>query len=195
MYNPHPIPTTKLKGERIMKKTIKIIVLSGLMAIILLANFTTVATALAVASPSTIGRANAPLEQQLIGTWRWNDSPSWIVVFREDGTMLDGTSIWRTTFNWRVVNDRLLIDGVDWNVRIVGDTMTLDRHGFNTTYTYTWYSHSTEGETSGLIWLILLIFFLVLIAVITIVVIIVVRTSIKNNKQRQMHTHDTNPRY
>ena len=155
-----------------MKKILKTIIISNIIAIILLANLAIVSNA-----TSTIDCTQSSLEQHLIGTWRWEYQHSWIIVFREDGTMLDGTPLLRTNHNWEIVNDRLFVDGDDWNIRTTANTITVDRLG--STYTYIWYSDSTEGGTSHLI-----VFIIIgTIAVIGIIVFTFVRRSRRKRQE------------
>jgi len=145
-----------------MKKILKHVVLVILIAVVLFANFGIGAS------------ASEPLEEMLIGTWRWDTNSSWIVVFRPDGTGVDGLPGFRTEFTWHVTNDRLFMDGEDTNIRISGDRMTLGRLG--STYTYIWDSDATEAETS--IWLIvtiLILLFVVLPVGLIILIIVLVR--------------------
>ena len=123
-----------------------------------------------------------PLEQQLIGTWRWEVMDSWILVFREDGTMIDGVPGFRTEYSWEVVDDRLMVDGIDWNLRWDVRTewpplaIVVDRYGRDT-YTYVWHSSSTEAETS--MWL----FWLFISFVVGLIVLVV--WLIKRRKKRK----------
>ena len=144
-----------------MIKAFKFFVLSGIIILSLLVPAT------AYAAP--VDNGQTPLEQRLIGTWRWDTGRSWIMVFREDGTMLDGFPGLRTTYNWQVVNNRLFVNGVDWNIRITDNTITLDRYG-RSTYTYVWYSSSTDGDTS--LWLLAIIGIMILTAFAAIVAVV-----------------------
>jgi len=162
-----------------MKKTLKTIILFSLIALMLLANLAIVASATAAANDSQI-----PLEQRLVGTWRWESQHSWIVVFRADGTMLDGPRGLRANYNWMVVNDRLFVDGEDWNVRFIDDNMILDRLG--RTYIYFWYSDSTEGETSFmLIWIIAIVILAVIGLIVFLIVFLIVRKNRRKDQQMQ----------
>lgn len=164
-----------------MKKTLKIIIISGLIALMLLTNW-----ALATNTTDVTDDAYS-LEQRLIGTWRWeNPLSSWIIIFREDGTMLDGPSFLRTSYNWQVVNGRLLVNGVDWNIRITDNTITVDRYGRNT-HTYVWYSDSTEGETSLL--LLGLIGIVMMIVIGTIVTIVLIRRNRRKKRKCNILNH------
>ena len=156
----------------LMKKIWRSAVLAILIAVLLSTSFALGAS----------DNAQAPLDQRLLGTWRWEYQHSWIVVFREDGTLLDGPPILRTTYSWQVVNDRLIVDGVDWNIRFTGDTFTVDRYGRNS-YTYVWYSASTEGETSYLFFFILLG---VLGVIVFVVVLIIVLSARKRRRKREV---------
>jgi len=158
-----------------MKKTLGIIFLSGVIILLLFANLSVVAGA-----DQPIDNSQILLEQRLIGTWRWESQHSWIVVFREDGTMLDGPPGLRLIYDWRIVDGRLFIDGEDRNLRITDNAITFDRsHG---TYTYVWYSDSIEGATS--FWLPVIIGIAIL-AVITIVIVLLARRSRRKNQQMQ----------
>ena len=163
-----------------MKKTLKTIILFSLIALMLLANLAIVASATAAANDSQI-----PLEQRLVGTWRWESQHSWIVVFRADGTMLDGPPGMRINYNWMVVNDRLFVDGEDWNVRFIDNNMILDRWGTDT-YIYFWYSDSTEGETSFmLIWIIAIVILAVIGLIVFLIVFLIVRKNRRKDQQMQ----------
>jgi len=157
---------------------------SKLIAFILLANF-----AIAANSVEAIGNSQIPLEQRLIGTWRSELQRSWIVIFREDGTVLDDPPGLCTIYNWQVVNDRLIINGVDWNIHISDNAITVDRYG-NRTFTYIWYSYSTEGETSlmffGIIGIIIIAWIVIIVVIVTIVLICVRR----NRRKEQQILHD-----
>jgi len=175
-----------------MKKTLKAITLSSIIALIMLANFAIIASA---AVP--IDNSQIPLEQRLIGTWRWTNQHSWIIVFREDGTMLDGGPGLRTIYNWMVVNDRLFVNGVDWNIRITDSTITVERYGRSTnTNTYVWYSDSTDGETS--MWFMAIILIVILAAIAGIVVGIVLLCTRKSRRanrlaRQQMQHNNSQP--
>ena len=158
-----------------MKKTFKPALLFNLIVLILLSNLVISASA-----ADTAYNVQIPLEQRLIGTWRW-ESPnsSWIIVFREDGTMLDGPSFHRTIYNWQVIDDRLIVNGIDWNIRVTDNTITLDRRGrSHRTYTYVRYSDSTEGETSARI-------FYIIAAVIVFVIVTVSLIAIRVSRRRR----------
>ncbi|MCL2842964.1 MAG: hypothetical protein FWE28_05780 [Oscillospiraceae bacterium] len=162
-----------------MKKTIRTILLLKLVGIMLLANLAIVASATDSIDPSPVS-----LEKHLIGTWRWEaTSSSWRIIFREDGTMLDGPSSFRTIYNWQAVNDRLIVNGIDWNIRLTDNAITVDRYGQgNNTHTYIWYSDSTEGETSfTFIWLILIVL-LIPVGVIVLIVVLV-----RKRKRKQLN--------
>jgi len=154
--------------------------LFGLVILISLMSFALVAAA---------DNSQAPLEERLIGTWRWEDQYSWTLIFREDGTVLDGPPGMRTPLNWQVVNDRLIVDGEDWNVRFVGDTFTADRY-FGISYTYIWDSDSTEGEASvwGIVAIILAcgaVFVVIAVAIGAVVIVLVRRNKRKAQEQMQ----------
>lgn len=166
------------EGIALMKRVLKSVLLLSLITLISIVGF-------ALAAGATTDNSQAPLEERLIGTWRWEDQHSWTLIFREDGTVLDGPPGMRTPYNWSVVNDRLIVDGEDWNVRITDNTLTADRY-FGISYTYNWYSDSTEGEAS--IWGIVLAcgaVFVVIAAVIGAVVFVLVRRS-RRKAQQQM---------
>jgi len=162
-----------------MKKALKTIMFFKLIVLILLANFAIVASA-----TETVDNSQIPLEQRLIGTWRSELQHSWIVVFREDGTVLDGPPGFRTIYNWQVINDRLIIDGVDWNIRITDNTITVDRYG-SRTFTYIWYSGSTEGETSLMLFGVIGIIIIAWIVIVAVIVIIVLIIAHKNRRKQQ----------
>jgi len=140
------------------------------------------ALSMAFATTASANRANMPLEQMLVGTWRWDETSAWIVVFRPDGTGVDGMPGLRTEFNWHVRDGRLFWDGVDTNFRGNHNAITLDRLG--STYTYLRYSDSYDATTS--LWLIitiLVIVFLVLpIGVIILIVVLIKRKKRKNTE-------------
>ncbi|MCL2201390.1 MAG: hypothetical protein FWB75_05435 [Oscillospiraceae bacterium] len=156
-----------------MKKTLKTILITGLVALVLIAN-------VAIVADTASADTDVSLEERLIGTWRWVDQHSWIVVFREDGTMLDGPPGLRTFYNWMIVNDRLFVNGVDWNLQLTDDTMSLTRSGV--TYLYVWYSDSTEGE-ANLLWLIIIP--IVIVLIIVLVIVLLVRRSRKRRREMQ----------
>ena len=137
-----------------------------------------------VSTTSVAADSQPPLEQRLIGTWRWENQHSWIVVFREDGTLLDGPPGFRTVYNWQVVDERLFVNGVDWNIRLTDSTITVTRYG-RSTYTYIWYSDSTEGETS--LWLPILVVMFIIIVIGVIVLIIVLSRRKKRQKTSPYH--------
>jgi len=147
-----------------MKKILKNVILLSLIAVVLFTGFGISAS------------ASEPLEEMLIGTWRWDTGDSYILVFRPNGTGVSGVPGIRVSFDWHVINDRLLMDGEDTNIRISGNRITLDRIG--STYTYIRYSDATEVETG--IWLlvtILIILFIVLPIGIIVLIIVLVRRS------------------
>jgi len=159
-----------------MKKIFKVIILSFL-AISILAPSVAMATNTVVA----VSNSQESIEQQLIGTWRWHDGDYWILIFRADGTVLDGPPGMRTTYSWHIAGDRLIVDGEDWNMRLDGDMLTVNR--FGSTHTYFWYSDSTEGEES--LWGIGIIlggcFFTLVVIAIAIILFFVLR----NRKQKK----------
>ena len=130
-----------------MKKTRKAILFFGLIVLLLLLNL-----AVAASATDAADRAELPLEERLIGTWRWDsEGSSWLIIFRADGTMLDGPAIFRTSYNWQIVGGRLIVDGIDWNIHMSDNAFTVARYGQRiNTHTYVWYSDSTEGETTSL---------------------------------------------
>jgi len=156
-----------------MKKIFKTAVLIMLITLTLLVNLTIIASA-----TETIDDSQMSIEERLIGTWIWERGNSWLIIFREDGTLLDGPYGMRRLHDWEIVNDRLLIDGIDWNLRINDGSITVDRLG-RRTYTYSWYSDSTEGEARQPIPRPVVIGFLVVVGAI---VLLVVRS--KQRKQR-----------
>ena len=166
-----------------MKKTMKTILLSSLIVLLLLTSVPAVATA-----AETAGQTEQPLEERLIGTWRWEGQHSWIMVFREDGTLLDGPPGMRTTYNWQVRGDRLFVNGEDWNIRINRDRITVDRLG--STYSYVWYSDSTEGETS---WWCFIVGGLIFLAVIALIIILIVRSVSRRRKRREQAAQNVHP--
>ena len=168
-----------------MKKILKTIVISSLVILILLGNL-----ALAAGASNAAANPTLPLEERLIGTWRWEGQHSWLFIFREDGTILDGPPGLRTIYNWQVVGDRLIVDGVDWNLSIepmlvlnTGDNISFSVDRFGERYTYIWYSDSTEGETSS--WL-LAVFAAVFLVVIGLMVLIVVRIVRRRKRETYM---------
>jgi hypothetical protein len=139
----------------------------------------------AVSVSATESNSQLPLEQRLIGTWQWDGPSDWVIIFREDGTLLDGTALFRNQHSWRVADERLIIDGIDWNIRFNGDTFTVNRHGFSGEYTYFWYSDSVEGETSFLFVGVLAIIFLVIVAFAVIIIVSAIVLS-KRSEQRSI---------
>jgi len=122
-----------------MKKTFKTIILFKLIALILLANLVVIASAVEAIDDSQIS-----LEERLIGTWRWERDGNWRIIFREDGTLLYGLYGLRSLYDWEIVDGRLFIGGIDWNLRMGDSTITVDQHG-GRTYIFIWVSDSTEG--------------------------------------------------
>ena len=171
-----------------MKRIFKILIISKLIALVLFSNL-----AIALSATDTTEDTENSLEQRLLGTWRWETQHSWVIIFREDGTMLDGTPGMRTTHSWRIVNGRLHVDSEDWNLRINEDTITVDRLG--DTFTYIWYSDSTEGETSY--WGILIILGIVIIiisgVIITIVLVIKRRSRRKTQQTSSQYAAQRSP--
>jgi len=163
-----------------MKKTIRLITLFVLISVLLLTT-----SAIAADATEINDSANMSPEERLIGTWRWESQHSWIVVFREDGTMLDGPPGIRTTYNWRIIGGRLYVDGVDWDLNFIDEnSITMRRDGV--TYLYFWYSDSTEGETSvWIIWVILGVILLVIAGIVVIIVLVATRAS-RRKQQRMM---------
>jgi len=165
-----------------MKKLFKILIISKLITLVLFSNLV-----IALNATDITEDTENSLEQRLIGTWRWEMQHSWIVIFREDGTMLDGSPGMRTPHNWMIFNGRLLIDGEDWNLRIQEDTITVDRSG--ATYTYIWYSDSTEGETSHWGFLIILGIVIIIICSVTITIVLIF------TRRRRRKTQQTSSQY
>jgi hypothetical protein len=159
---------TKLGDKKMIKKILKAIILTSLISFLFQGTLVNAASTTNVINDSEI-----PLEEFLIGTWRWTTMDSWVVIFREDNTMLDGPPGLRTVYSWQIINDRLFVDGDDWNLRITNNTITVDR--LSSTYTYVWYSDSTEGETS--LWLlgIVTIFIIVIIGIIVLIIVLISR--------------------
>jgi len=124
-----------------------------------------------------------PLNQRLIGTWMWDDG-LWTIVFRDDGVMFDGVPGMQTTRAWRADGDRLFVDGIDWNIRLSGETMTVDRDGISwISYTYTRHSDATDGGFAIAGWLFAFVAGFAALVVIggTIAIILIVR-----NHRRKM---------
>ena len=142
--------------------------------IVLFANF-----AITASANEPQEREPLSLEERLIGTWRWTDQHNWILVFREDGTMIDGSPGLRSTHNWMVLNGRLLVDGADWNVRFTGNMITLDRP--IGTFSYVWYSSSTDAESG--FWILAVIGGIILLVIAGVIVLIVVLVKKSGNKQ------------
>ena len=159
-----------------MKKLFKLIILSTFTISLLSANVAFASNAVTIANDS-----QSSIEEQLIGTWRWEDQHSWLLVFSEDGTVLDGPPGMRVNYNWQIVDGRLLIDGADQNMRIDGNTLTLDRLG--STYTYNWYSASTEAEES--FWALGIIALGCIAAIVVIVIAIIVFFVLRSRKQKE----------
>jgi len=91
------------------------------------------------------------LENMLIGTWRWESTRSWIFVFRPDGTGVCGMPGMRTSFTWHVIGNDLFIDNANTNISISGNSITVNRFGRTTRYTYIRYSDSYNVSAS--LWL------------------------------------------
>jgi len=163
-------------GYKIVKKLFKLIILSTFAISLLSANVAFASNAVTIANDS-----QSSIEEQLIGTWRWEDQHSWLLVFSEDGTVLDGPPGMRVNYNWQIVDGRLLIDGADQNMRIDGNTLTLDRLG--STYTYNWYSASTEAEES--FWALGIIALGCIAAIVVIVIAIIVFFVLRSRKQKE----------
>jgi len=166
-----------------MKKTLKM----GIFCIVVVVLLTSLVFVAGATEAEFVDESRISLEQRIIGTWRWENQHSWIVVFREDGTMLDGAPLWRSFYNWSVIDDRLIVDGVDWNIRIDGDAITVDRYGSSFfTYTYVWYGDSTEGEASFLIfYIIAAIIIFIIAASIVVGIILLVYFGRKNRNKNE----------
>ncbi|MCL2427420.1 MAG: zinc ribbon domain-containing protein [Oscillospiraceae bacterium] len=160
-----------------MKKAIRLSILFLLISLLLLTT-----SAIAINTIET-DDMDISLEEHLIGTWRWGTQHSWIVIFREDGTMLDGPPGIRTIYSWQIIDGRLYVDNVDWNLNIVNEnTITMFRSG--STHTYIWYSDSTDGETSlWIIWVIIGVVLLVIAGIIVTIVLIAVRAGRRKQKK------------
>ncbi|MCL2562481.1 MAG: hypothetical protein FWE08_00370 [Oscillospiraceae bacterium] len=156
-----------------MKRLLKIGICLYLIAVMLSASF-----ALGASANGSYPQENAEpsaLEELLVGTWRWETSDSWLIMFRPDGTGVDGPPGLRTRFVWHVENDRLFIDGTDYNIRIHGDTITLDRFFSRTSYTYIRHSDETDLATSFWLFIVLGPVFIGLPALIIVLVVRAVR--------------------
>ena len=178
-----------LDWGRNMKKSFKIIMFAKLIVIMVLMNLAVAAGEPYYTDYNYTADSEISLEQQLIGTWRWEADNSFIIVFREDGTMLDGWPWLRTIYNWRAVDGRLIVNGADWNIRFYGDAMfTVARYGQSwNTHTYAWYSDSTEGEPSLMILAIFGIIILIAVGVLVLagVIVLVVLLLVRRNKRRK----------
>ncbi|MCL2379719.1 MAG: hypothetical protein FWC81_02890 [Coriobacteriia bacterium] len=159
-----------------MKKVFRLITLSILITFILSAS-----VAIAANTAIAVSNSQESIEQQLIGTWQWDYGDYWLLIFREDGTLLDGPPGLRTTYNWQVADGRLFVDGDDWNMRIDGNTLTLDRFGSD--HTYFWYSDSTEGEES--LWALGVIALGCIFTIAVIAVVIILFFVLRNRRQKQ----------
>jgi len=95
--------------------------------------------------------ALSPEQEALVGTWRWEYSSVWTLVFRPDGTGTDGPPEVITEFEWIIEDSRLFIDGIDQNLRFEENTITLHRFADATPYTYFRYSdiYSDTPERAG----------------------------------------------
>ncbi|MCL2372712.1 MAG: lipocalin family protein [Defluviitaleaceae bacterium] len=166
----------------------KKLILAGFIAIILLASLTPAANATEWRNDPQFS-----LEQHLIGTWRWVSPGNYTIVFREDGVMISGMPGLRIPGNWMVVDNRLIVDGEDLNIRIVDDSIILDRLG--STFIYEWYSDSTEGEASlrtfMIIGIVAIVF--VLAFVVGIIVLIVVLVIRRGKKREGSHFDNITP--
>lgn len=120
------------------------------------------------------------LEDILIGTWRWETSHSWTVVFRADGTGVDGSPGLRSEFVWHVDNDRLFFNGTDVNLRVHNDIIIFERFS-GTSYTYFRYSDNTDATASP-VWPFLLLGLFILLLPIVVIIFIVSRV---RRKRRQ----------
>ena len=158
-----------------MKKMLKIGVWISVIFLVLFSGFTIAASADEVYPDADTEPIS--LEELLIGTWRWTDTNSYIIVFRPDGTGISGFPGLRFELVWHVDNGRLFIDGLDQNIRIDDDTITIDRFFSGTTYTYFRYSYETDASTSG--WLLAVIGF-VLLGFLAGVVVLITNSKLSN---------------
>jgi len=93
----------------------------------------------------TLFACGGPSEDELVGTWLWEDGSEWIYTFNADGTGVRGNS-GAITFEWSIVRGNLHIetpiaifdDAISeiWDVTIEDDVLTLDSSQLGRTYSY-----------------------------------------------------------
>jgi len=134
------------------------------------------------ATPTT-NNTEQTLEDRLIGTWDWNDS--YRIIFRADGTMQTGIWPFRVNRNWTVTNNRLIVDGVDWQIQMSNDgrSFSVFRPDLNMRYTYVRYSDDYVGTSAA--WVVILGGFccLIFVGAIILIIVLVVRKKKKPNPQ------------
>ena len=177
-----------LSGGNMIKKTLKIGAIAWVIAAVamLVASLGVNVNARTelVWTPAPVGApapapAPQPLEQMLVGTWRWTGGESYILVFRPDGTGLSGIPGLRTGFAWSVRDGRLFVDGVDQNIRVEGNNITLDR--IVGTHTYFFYSSDTDAATSWTVFIVIgVLILLFVVGMIVLVVVLIIKLSRRN---------------
>jgi len=167
-----------------MRKTLKIGMLASLLAVMLFAGLASSVSATSNGTARQGSTAQQPLEEMLVGTWRWVNINSYILVFRPDGTGASGFPGLRIGFVWSVVDGRLFVDGVDQNIRVDGNMITLDR--LNDVYTYRRYSDATDISTDFTALIVIGVIVLVLIVGTIVLVVVLVSRSARRSRQ---HLH------
>ena len=89
------------------------------------------------------GDSGAGAENELIGTWYWEPSPTFELTFNEDGTGTWTGGVALPSFEWSIVRGDLRMEGdagrITWEFEVDGDSLRIDRSdgGPAESYTYT----------------------------------------------------------
>ena len=88
------------------------------------------------------------IEQELVGTWIWNDYIRWTITFGDDGTGSRGIPEEMESFSWEVTGDTLRKDRIGdiptneirherWSFDVIDDSLRLASHQYLSEYFHT----------------------------------------------------------
>ena len=81
------------------------------------------------------------IENDLIGTWEWDDNDDYIYIFNDDGTATRGFSDRRTDFEWEITDGNVINMHIgtrteEWEAVIVNDVLTISNLNNNNVWSY-----------------------------------------------------------
>lgn len=125
------------------------------------------------------------LEERLIGTWAWADSDTYRIIFRADGTMTTGMWPLRVNRTWTVTNNRLIVDGTDWQLQLSNDgrSFSVLRPDLGTRYTYTRFSDDYASSSAAWVFIVGGFCCLIFVGAIILIIVLVMRKKKKPNPQ------------